>query len=449
MKSRLRLTYERFLAYFGNKITRKERHAFEKSVMQDDFESDAFDGLAKLNAMEMQQDLKELNRNLQSKIKSKQKKGVMWLPYAASVVVIIGLSFVLFYINQSSRVNEFVSQDIEQIVSKNELENIPVTKQDSLEIQADRPEQERDEVEFLDEEVVESEEMEIMLVEDDQEIEALEEMESMELKQKRPVVAKVLVENEEKSFEILSKKVQKTISGKVAEGPADSQVRVRDVTSLTKSSPKMYKHIKGKVVDANQDPLPGVSVVVKGTTRGVTTDMDGNFKMSLIDTNTDYKLTASFVGFEPKEIDVADSLLVVLEQDATELSEVVITAYGAKSKKAYETGSESEIETEKSIKSWNKAQPSVSKNISDYKNKLISALQLEFGNKLQGKYKVKVSFKVLSSGNISEIQLKGNKNNELSEKIKELIQNGESWIPAKNNESSIESKVRFTLIIEF
>ncbi|MCT4602009.1 MAG: hypothetical protein N4A59_03740, partial [Marinifilum sp.] len=63
----MKLTYERFLAYFSNKLTGKEKHVFEKSVMQDEFESDAYDGLSKLSSLELQQDLDDLNLSLENR----------------------------------------------------------------------------------------------------------------------------------------------------------------------------------------------------------------------------------------------------------------------------------------------------------------------------------------------------------------------------------------------
>jgi hypothetical protein len=167
----------------------------------------------------------------------------------------------------------------------------------------------------------------------------------------------------------------------------------------------------------------------------------------LIDTNSDYKLAASFVGFETQEFDVSDSLLVVLEQDSAGLNEVVVTGYSSQEKTT--TNSVAGVEMDQPTKIWNNARPSQSKNISEYKEKLISDLQYEFRNQLKGKYKVKVSFTVNSYGTISDIRIKGDKNQELYEKIKTLINNGEKWFPAESNETSVDSKVRFTLRMNF
>ncbi|MFT4575860.1 MAG: iron complex outermembrane receptor protein, partial [Polaribacter sp.] len=58
--------------------------------------------------------------------------------------------------------------------------------------------------------------------------------------------------------------------------------------------------LTGKVVDQSNDPLPGASVVVKGTTNGTSTDFDGNFTIEA--SSNAGVLVISFVGYETKEV---------------------------------------------------------------------------------------------------------------------------------------------------
>lgn len=88
--------------------------------------------------------------------------------------------------------------------------------------------------------------------------------------------------------------------------------------------------VRGKVVDEKGGPLPGASVVAKGTSIGTITDIDGNFELSVPET-TDV-LTFSFIGFENVEIplDGRGFYEVALEPTVTDLDEVVVTALGIK-----------------------------------------------------------------------------------------------------------------------
>lgn len=102
------------------------------------------------------------------------------------------------------------------------------------------------------------------------------------------------------------------------------------------------KSITGKVTADDGSGLPGVSVVVKGTTRGTNTDGEGNFK---INAPANARLLFSYVGFTPQEIAVGNQTTfnVKLLPDEASLEEVVITTFGT-SKKASFTGSAAKID---------------------------------------------------------------------------------------------------------
>lgn len=84
--------------------------------------------------------------------------------------------------------------------------------------------------------------------------------------------------------------------------------------------------VSGKVTDESGGPLPGVNVLIKGTTTGAQTDLDGNFTLSVPDGAT---LVFSYVGFETQEVVVGSRTTIDLSMGgATELQEVVVTALG-------------------------------------------------------------------------------------------------------------------------
>ena len=88
--------------------------------------------------------------------------------------------------------------------------------------------------------------------------------------------------------------------------------------------------VTGKVAAANDAPLPGVTVVIKGTTSGTSTDGNGAYSISVPNDQT--VLQFSFIGFKTQEITVGSqaTINVVLEESTEELEEVVITALGIK-----------------------------------------------------------------------------------------------------------------------
>ena len=88
--------------------------------------------------------------------------------------------------------------------------------------------------------------------------------------------------------------------------------------------------VKGTVVSgSDNEPLPGVNVVVKGTTNGGITDLDGNFTLSV---PADATLSITYIGFKSQEVAVngKNSLKIVLQEDSETLDEVVVVGYGVK-----------------------------------------------------------------------------------------------------------------------
>ena len=85
----------------------------------------------------------------------------------------------------------------------------------------------------------------------------------------------------------------------------------------------------GTVSDSAGEPLIGVSVVEKGAQNGVTTDIDGNFRISVADGAT---LIFSYIGYEPAELPAASGMAVTLKESTTMLDEVVAVGYGTQKK---------------------------------------------------------------------------------------------------------------------
>ena len=111
-------------------------------------------------------------------------------------------------------------------------------------------------------------------------------------------------------------------------------------TDLTYKTP-IDKIISGKVLGEDGGSLPGANVIVKGTTIGTTTDVNGNFKLSVPD---DAVLLISYIGYATQEVAINNETVinVTLELDALSLAEVVVTGYGEQRKSDF-TGAVSSV----------------------------------------------------------------------------------------------------------
>ena len=85
-------------------------------------------------------------------------------------------------------------------------------------------------------------------------------------------------------------------------------------------------NVNGTVTDSEGMPLPGVNIVIKGTTKGTATNYDGDYKINASQGDI---LVFSYLGFVTKEMTVSGSTLnVSLEEDLNQLDQVVVTAFG-------------------------------------------------------------------------------------------------------------------------
>ncbi|MFC4873320.1 SusC/RagA family TonB-linked outer membrane protein [Negadavirga shengliensis] len=93
------------------------------------------------------------------------------------------------------------------------------------------------------------------------------------------------------------------------------------------------RSVTGTVIDENKQPIPGASILVKGTFKGAATDVNGEFAVTL--SGTENILEVSFIGYNKKEIKVdnQNAVTVTLDPDETSLAEIVVTAFGMEREK--------------------------------------------------------------------------------------------------------------------
>lgn len=120
----------------------------------------------------------------------------------------------------------------------------------------------------------------------------------------------------------------------------------RNLTTAIYTVQQKGHEITGTVTDAKTgEPLIGVTVVVKGTQMGVTTNVDGQFKLSCKEGDV---LQFSYIGYETKEVRIGTlkMYMVELNESSEILDEVVVTAFGVGQKKASMVGSVSQVRAE-------------------------------------------------------------------------------------------------------
>ena len=101
----------------------------------------------------------------------------------------------------------------------------------------------------------------------------------------------------------------------------------RNSTPMTEADLRADITVKGSVKDAKNEPLPGATITILGTTRGTVTDIDGKFTLSAPENGT---LVFSYLGFKSQSVEVNSRSVieVILEEETASLNEFVVTSFG-------------------------------------------------------------------------------------------------------------------------
>ena len=117
--------------------------------------------------------------------------------------------------------------------------------------------------------------------------------------------------------------------------------------SQTSYGSAMAASVSGVVVDADSnDPIVGASILIKGTSNGTVSDVDGHFSLNV--NQLPVRLVISFIGYATQEINVTSSqpVTVRLKQESMMVDEVIVTGYGTFKKSAY-AGSATNVKADK------------------------------------------------------------------------------------------------------
>lgn len=181
-------------------------------------------------------------------------------------------------------------------------------------------------------------------------------VEAIELLQKKTQLKFVFNHEELSKYrvntQIQGKTLEETLDILFSDKPLKYEISGEHViiSKATAAQPQSQQltEITGVVVDENGGALPGVTVMLKGTSLGTATDVNGNFKLQIPESSTPNQLLFTFIGMKNKEVKLIkgqNNYKVILEEQAQALDDVVVTGYFQR-KKVSQTGSEVVVDGE-------------------------------------------------------------------------------------------------------
>ncbi len=465
-----------FFDYSEGKLSDRERHAHERRLQKDPFDADAAEGFDMISRDEAEKDLVYLEGKIQRRLLRKRR--ITWYSAAAAVASILIVTTIFFNINDNKQ-DRFETmpemkeaareqaQDQEEErqgneTAKNESTEMPVEKNDK-----DQPAK----ISSHDVGVEKKKAMSEPFAEKDKIVAADDISYAMEFETEEDEDAGIEV------FELAASPEEEVAGERKLVSPRADQLQVRteaqaesarlEAASKKEAAPSITanevlsgkaagvtisaspsRRVYGKVRSAEDlQPLPGVSLMVKGTTTGTVTDAEGNFEMELdnIQGNT---VVASYIGMESEEFDAETDQPVELAllPDKVSLDEVVVIAYGSENRKE-SVGAVSPVEVNyKPEENYQSVSPLG--GYSAFKIYLDSMIQHSILEPVNEKAVVILKFTVQKDGSLNEFRIIRSPAQEFSDEAIRIIRSGPSWLPASRNGEQVEETVRIRVVFE-
>jgi hypothetical protein len=438
----------KYLKYFRNGLSNREKHAFEKSMMQDKFEEEAFEGLSKLIS-----DFEDLHNRI-TREKSKKLVAMRVFQYAAGIILLLSLGSLIYLLTHNDQSVVKIAENIKNAdtlnnsikaaelldsgSSKTLAQQLPEEKEspyNSKIIAAPANEASTEELAVGSNTVSDIEVDEISKI-DDVVVIGYGVQKKIELT--GATVSKDYPDLHQVDQALQGKAAGVDVSRSASQPGVESNIYIRGIGTITSNS----NIITGRVTDASSQGLPGVSVIVKGSSDGTITDINGNFSIPA-QGNLETTLVFSYLGFVTEEVDVTgnSSVNVFLQEDLLALEEVVVVGYGSQ-KKSELAGSTATIRMDEEYS----AAPVIIhpkpvgglRQLKEHINKSINYNNLpDFDEEVV----IKLSFTIGVNGDLSNIEVTKSAGEAFDSEALRLIRTGPLWTPATKNGDPFEEKV--------
>lgn len=474
--------------YLEGSMSAKERHAFEKKMLDDDFESEAMDGLSTLKPEELAEDLDSLKARLNAR---GGRKSVPLLWRAAAVVTLLAaFSFAIYFVlsvdesenvAQSKESSPAVTEQQDQMSLKGDsvvefsaeedsasllsykmqleaseeqrqareavVEPTPPVSEQHLEIELTEDEDLVEEMEVAEEQAQEVPEVTTPPVSEEPQVIALAEdadaVEEMEFADEAPAAGVAAVEQVEaeaisaaqlptiEKEETMEMPLELEPEGKAKKSIASESVPPTDMDQRNfVARIKDVRTVTGKITAEEDDtPVPGVDVIVKGSSQTAITDLDGNYTIEVPE-DEDVTLVYSFIGLATQEVEVADqeSIDISMESDLRLLSEVIVTKDVERRSK-----SDRQPSTPAGPKGGNAAFEEYVKENIRYP---------ESGKEDQVKGTVRLLVTVYPNGKITNIEVIKSLGEAFDQEAIRLVRESPGWVAATENGDGLTSKIK-------
>jgi TonB family protein len=427
--------------YNKGSLSEKERHALEKKALNDPFLADALEGAESISSEDFSADVLELSKQI-------ERNRLGWftpLRIAASVLMLIGAGSLFYYFSLSEPTTLALERSANPVPADSVIASLKDSSSNFLTLaKPEETEREKEKSSNRSTGKTAADKSDLPKVSSSSTGAGAETQPVITIakadEEKQPIVESEIVLDEQQK--VVSAQEAPAVTSRQLDDQKDQsainkkEARARKANafspdgSLPNQRQQISQQITGNVISSDDGgALPGVNVVVKGTNTGTVTDNNGNFEI-----NTDVtkpQLVFSYIGMntveaEPKS---SNSVNVKMKEDASQLSEVVVTALGVQ---------ESDKDREPVVKSAAPVGGLRAYNKYLEKNLRYPAEALE--QKIKGK--VLIEFTVETNGDLSEFNVVKSLGHGCDEEVIRLVKEGPKWSPTTQDDVPVEAQVK-------
>ncbi len=456
-------TPENFRRYFADLMTEQERNAFERMLERDPFAREAAEGYSGQKDISLADDLGELR----TRLTRGRRTGRRWIFYSMAAAAVSVLIISTFFLKlEQPREKSLSEKMLQEDIKSGDGETSPVLEKsldDSVRTVSELSRSKKSERKKSGPEKSRIKSQDdgehIYLQETDQDEYAGEETVTETLQKEEPAAENAELQIRRPTEEVRAEVAEQDVIPAPARAPARAQAREAAsggtvATTAKRSKGSVYPEgpimISGRVISAmDEQPLPGVTVIRKGSESGTVTDTQGYFTMTLDRKDTEPVLVANFVGMDSEEVkmDAGDTTVrIAMEPSLMALDEVVVVGYGTGEVRD-ETGAVSEVRLDDmEAPRYDPARPVGGMRAFD--SYIAENMKFPEGFPDLEKGVVILKFTVSATGRPMDIEVIKTPGSGFTREALRLLQEGPDWLPATRNDEPIPERVRLRLVFK-
>jgi len=422
--------------YLKGELTPAERHALEKKALSDPFLADALEGAEQIGASAFSKDAEELNKKFTT-----QKGTSFWMwpmRIAAGIALVAASSYIIWFVLETQPESQQLALEKNEAITSQPIVSDSITGGEIASQTQEQPAA-TSKKDIASRSIypskAETKPQQSVITEqtDDYKSDAIavEEAKAEELK---VVEAIPQTRQAEKETEDLKAKTEDVQRAKKLSFARDNQRK--EAAPSAGATVNSTRVITGRVTSSEDgSALPGINVIIKGSTTGTVTNIEGYYQIEVSNPNS--ALTYSFIGLQSKEVTpgTRTEVDVAMAMDVTQLSEVVVTGNAS-------SDGESNLPATVDL-----AHPSTGYKIyKQYLQQNIRYPEQARINKIEGR--VTVEFIVEATGALSDFKVIRGIGSGCDEELIRLIKEGPVWIPTRKDEIPLQDKAKVRLKFE-